>query len=270
MKPGMLSAVLIAVLALAAGPGARAAVTSSASQSLAHRAYTALRNDYRHFYSGDRLLRLGFALGAGAVIANTGADNTMQDWYQKHLRGGSSDDIADVAKQFGEQKYLIPASLLMAGIGELLPPGSATGPIGEWGRRTLRAYAVGYPAMLLLQHGTGGSRPGETNHSSHWRPFQDDNGASGHAFVGAVPFLTLAHMSDSRPLRYLWYGVSALSAWSRINDNAHFPSQALLGWYAAYEATGAVNDSERDNRQLHLSVLPVAPDGAQLVLSKRW
>ncbi len=59
-----------------------------------------------------------------------------------------------------------------------------------------RAYLVGAPAMLLMQNVTGGSRPEEMDHGSKWDPFHDDNGVSGHAFMGAVPFLTLANMYD--------------------------------------------------------------------------
>jgi len=64
---------------------------------------------------------------------------------------------------------------------------------------------------------------------------------SGHAFVGAVPFLTLAKMAENqKPLQVLAYALSVLTAWSRVNDNAHYTSQAILGWYMAYESVDAV------------------------------
>ena len=94
--------------------------------------------------------------------------------------------------------------------------------------------------MLAMQRLSGASRPGETDHGSHWKPFDDDNGVSGHAFVGAVPFLTIARMSKNSIIKYLFYGLSGLTAWSRVNDNKHYVSQAVLGWYMGWEATDAV------------------------------
>ena len=43
--------------------------------------------------------------------------------------------------------------------------------------------------MLLMQRVTGASRAGESDSGSHWRPFHDSNGVSGHAFMGAVLLL---------------------------------------------------------------------------------
>ena len=68
--------------------------------------------------------------------------------------------------------------------------------VGEWGSRSLRTFAVGAPPLYVLQLATGASRPAD-GHGSHWHWFNDNNGVSGHAFIGAVPFLAAAEMVEN-------------------------------------------------------------------------
>ena len=116
---------------------------------------------------------------------------------------------------------------------------------------------MGAPPLLFLQVATGGSRPLEDH--SRWHPFEDDNGVSGHAFVGAVPFLSAAGMTDSRPLKVLWVSASTLCGLSRINDDAHYLSQAAMGWWVAYLACRSVEETELGKGRLQL--LPAVPSG---------
>jgi hypothetical protein len=225
--------------------------------------------DYEHLYlSPERLVQFGVAFGAGAVMANTNMDGSIQDWFQGHVRSDSSDQVSKVAKVFGEGLYVIPVSLVAAVLGDRLSEEGETSLIGTWGQRASRAYLAGGPLLLLSQWATGGSRPNEDD--SHWRPFHDNNGVSGHAFIGAVPFLTAGRMCEDNPLaRYLLYAASALPALSRVNDNAHYSSQAFLGWFIAWEATSAVVQTDRSDR--HVSLAPMITDDAWgLALCIRW
>ena len=126
--------------------------------------------------------------------------------------------------------------------------------VGEWGQRSLRTVLVGAPPMLAMQYIIGASRPGETSASSHWKPFDDNNGVSGHAFIGAVPFISAAKMTDDSLWKAGLYFASALPAISRINDDAHYSSQVILGWWMAYLAANAV-----DGTQLAKKNLTIAP-----------
>jgi hypothetical protein len=260
-------AVLVLVLLVApavARAGDSAGLFSSPSQFLG-----TVEQDYKDLYlSRQRLIQLGVGFGAGAVMANTNIDRSVQDWYQDHIRSDGSDHAAQVAKAFGEGLFVIPVSVGAAILGERLSPGPSTSSVGTWGERASRAYLTGVPLLLVTQWATGGSRPAEDD--SHWRPFQDDNGVSGHAFIGAVPFLTVGRMFEDNPLaRYSLYVVSALPAWSRVNDNAHYASQAFLGWFLAWEATGAIAD--RDSRVRRVSLAPMMiGDGCGLGLCVRW
>ncbi|MGM0384254.1 MAG: phosphatase PAP2 family protein [Thermodesulfobacteriota bacterium] len=225
-----------------------------------------LINDHKSFYSGERLTRIGLGFGLGAILANTTIDNQIQKKYQDDIRSSSTDDFAKSAKLFGEGIYLIPLSLLSASINYF----DNNSPIGDWGAYSARAYLIGAPGMLLMQRVTGGSRPGETNHDSNWRPFDDSNGVSGHAFIGAVPFLTLAKMNrDNTLLRYIAYIASTASAWSRVNDNAHYLSQVGLGWYLAWESVGAVFDVDKQYRKVSIAPL-IGQDSFGIAVNIKW
>ncbi|NOY87387.1 MAG: phosphatase PAP2 family protein [Deltaproteobacteria bacterium] len=228
-----------------------------------------VKQDYQHFYSPEHLTHLGIAFGVGGVMANTDLDENIRERFQKDFRSSGTDDISKNAKLLGEGKYLIPLSLLAAGVGSLYSTNPEASGIGEWGWRSARAYLVGGPALLLMQVVTGGSRPGESHNASHWNPLKDSNGVSGHALIGAIPFLTAGRMSESRFLRYLFFTASTAAGWSRINDDAHFASQALLGWYMGWEAVGAVTESEKAGRDFRISPL-VLNEGYGLRLSWSW
>ncbi len=159
-------------------------------------------------------------------------------------------------KFLGDGYYTIPAFAVAALAEPLidnLPLGSET---AEWGQRSLRTILVGGPPMLGLQLLTGGGRPDETDESSEWQPFRDNNGVSGHSFMGAIPFMSAAKMTDNLWLKGSLYAASTLPAISRINDDAHYFSQTFLGWWLAYLAETAVDHSHDPKGNHHLFVYP--------------
>jgi hypothetical protein len=155
---------------------------------------------------------------------------------------------------------MIPLALATMATGELLPELPATAISGDWGGRTSRAYLTGAPPMLMAQWMTGASRPGESNRGSDWAPFEDTNGVSGHSFIGAVPWITAAQMAESPYLKASLYAGSTLAGWSRINDDAHYSSQVVLGWWMAYLAADAVNNTEVERRSYHCTPV-MLPEG---------
>jgi len=195
--------------------------------------------DYRNFYSGENLGKLAIGLGVAGVLANTSADREIQNWYQESVRNKDTDNFSRVVKTFGEGMITIPLYLGAVLLGELAKDIKLGSMTGEWGERSLRTLLVGAPPMLFLQIALGASRPEEDD--SHWRPFKDNNAVSGHGFMGAVPFIIAAKMTDNPYLRYCLYLVSTLCGLSRINDNAHYFSQAALGWWMAYLAATSVD-----------------------------
>ena len=215
--------------------------------------------DYRNFYAVENLEYLAIGIGIAGVLANTSIDGEVQGWDQGSLRDGDTDNFSRAVKPFGDGEITVPVYLGAAIFGELTKDIEAGSTTGEWGKRSLRTILVGAPPMLLLQRSLGASRPKEDD--SHWRPLNDDNGVSGHSFMGAVPFITAAKMTENPYLKYFFYLGSTLTGWSRINDNSHYFSQAALGWWMAYLAADCGEKGEAEKKKVVITPAPVA-DGA--------
>ncbi len=229
--------------------------------------------DFGSLYAPRPLLRIGGALAVGGLMANTSADEEIQDWYREDVRSESTDDFAEGAVVLGDD-WVVPTFVVLGLVGELAAdgePGTAGSGLSGWVRRTGRAAIVGLPSVYYLQQITGGNRPSD-GVGSGWEPFDGSHGVSGHTFLGALPFLAIARMSESRVVDTLAIVASTLAGWARLNDDQHYLSQVMLGWYVAWEATGAIernHDSalgEGDERAY--TVTPVAlPDGAGLTVT---
>ncbi|HUU27768.1 MAG TPA: phosphatase PAP2 family protein [archaeon] len=207
--------------------------------------------DYKNFYSLDNLAWLGAGLGAAALFSHTHADQGIRDWYQGSLRNCGTDDFSRVVKTFGDRKSAIPVYAGVALLGELAGDNRYLSYTGEWGKRSLRTLLAGGPPVLFLQESLGGNRPEEGD--SHWHFFKNNHAVSGHSFLGAVPFLTAAMMVESPYLKIPLYLASTLTGLSRINDDAHYFSQAFLGWWLAYSAAASV---EKSNVEKKLTLAP--------------
>ena len=218
-----------------------------------------LWTDYDNFYSWVTMRDLLLGIGAGGILANTSLDEGFQDWYQDDVRSSGTDNFAAFSKNFGEGKFVIPAMAGLAVLGAMCDYTPCGNLVEDFGSRSTRAYLVGAPPVLLLQYGLGASRPCSTLHGSKWQPFDATNAVSGHAFVGAVPFISAAKMTENRYLKGGLYLCSTFTAWSRVNDDRHYLSQACLGWWLAYLACRAVDDTEFEDK--HLTLSPIAsPD----------
>jgi len=134
--------------------------------------------------------------------------------------------------------------------------------MGKYGWRASRAYLVGVPPAVFLQWALGSSRPGERWYESSWRPFEDKNAVSGHAFIGAVPFLTAGNMCENPYLAGSFYFMSTLPAWSRINDDSHYLSQSVLGWWIAYMACRSIDQTDDYCESRRLTFAPLCTPGA--------
>lgn len=229
--------------------------------------------DFGSLYAPRPLVRIGGAMAVGALMANTSADEEIQDWYREDVRSESTDDFAESAEVLGDD-WVVPTFVVLGLVGELAAegePGTAGSGLTGWVRRTGRAAIIGLPSVYYLQQITGGNRPSD-GLGSGWEPFDGSHGVSGHTFLGAIPFLAVARMSDSRVVDTLAIAASTLAGWARMNDDQHYLSQVLLGWYVAWEATGAIERTHRralgEGAESAYTVTPVAlPDGAGLTVT---
>jgi len=220
----------------------------------------AIITDHTHFYSVGIGGKVAASLALAALLAHSQMDENFQQWYQRSIRNEQTDAIAKIVKPFGNGRITAPLYLVLTCVGQRGDHYRLTRTIGNWGNQSLRATIIGVPPVLILQRALGASRPDEDN-GSHWHPFRDDNGVSGHSFMGAIPFLTAARMTTNKPLASAFYLCSTLTALSRINDHKHYLSQCILGWGLAFLSTSCV-DPLPDTR---VSVYPeLTPYGANM------
>ena len=243
---------------------------SSKYPKLSHAGHNVLQ-DYKNFYGCENLVCLTAAFGAGALMANTGFDTTMQTAWQTSVTPTGVGTFFSDTKPLGEGKYALPIFGLATATGLLLEGNYAGDIVGEWGSRSLRMFVVGAPPLYILQLATGGSRPLESSAGSKWKSFQDDNGVSGHAFVGAIPFLAAAEMVENPWAKGTLYVCSTFVGFSRMTDNAHYPSQAFLGWYLAWSSAVAVSRTEMHFAGMQVRVVPIPMAGTSgLGIEATW
>ena len=222
-----------------------------------------LFSDSEFFYSRRQMRRLGGALVVAAVLANTSMDENFQNWLQR--QGATQPNAACGLRELGEGNYVIPATLAAYGLARMWQARRpAPNPIAEsvetWSYRTSRSLLVGAPPLLTIQWLTGASRPGESSAGSDWKPFNDNNGASGHTFVGAVPFLVAAKMARRPLVKTAFFAGSGLAAYGRLCDDGHYLSQVLLGWSIAYLAVEATTCTDLEPTKYRL--VPLGLNGA--------
>lgn|GEM_PF-5868349 len=202
----------------------------------------AVVEDHRRFYSCKNLLKLGIGIGAAGTFATSSADEEIQDWFQKSLKNHNTDKISDIVDPLGDYLMTLPVLCAVALMGELTIETKFNTTVGAWAKRSLRAVLVGEPSMYFSQRALGASRPNEGD--SHWHPFEDENGVSGHSFIAAIPFITAAMMVENPYCKSFLYAGSTLTGLARINDNKHYFSHVSLGWWMAYLAARSVQMSE--------------------------
>ena len=245
------------------------------SQSVLPRSSTLLVrlwDDQNNFYSPESVTLLGSGLVVGGLMANTSIDENLHRHFQGSVRGATSDEWFEslhASKELGNGIYTLPVFASAWVAGEVFKENKLVETTGRWGERSIRGFVVGAPPLIVLQQLTGGSRPTETNESSEWHPFRDNNGISGHAFMGSIPFITAAKMTDSRGVKVLFYAGSALTPLSRVNDNAHYPSQVALGWWMAYLAASAVDATDNPNARWRFYPYSTA-DGSGMIAEFRY
>lgn len=227
-------------------------------------------NDHLHFYSLRGLALVGVGVGVAAAMANTPVDEEVNDGYHNYIQSGHTGLSAAVGKtKFMGNGWIVgPVCVSAIALGLTFDEDPAMSIIGDWGQRTARTLLVGAPPVLVLQYATGAGRPGEHPHGSQWRPFDDSNGVSGHAFMGAVPWMVAAKMTDNIYLKAGLYGASLLTGWSRVDHDVHYPSQVVLGWWLAYAAATAIDLTELDRETVSVVPLPL-PDTMGLGLELR-
>jgi hypothetical protein len=230
---------------------------SLAARRRSRRLFRETRPAWRSCYSRRSFLRLGVGVLAAGVLAYSGADEAVENWHAGTVRGRLSNPLAALVKIWGERIWFGVWALLAA-----LDATLRSSPLSRWGRESFEATLVGLPLLWTTQRALGGARPGARPRGPRWRLLADDKSASGHAFMAAVPWLTLAHRLDGMTGRSLARAASLLGGWSRLNDRMHYPSQILLGYLIAWTAVDAAGQARQEREAAAATTRPAsAVDG---------
>lgn len=194
---------------------------------------------WRRNYSRRSFLRLGGGILAAGVLAYSGLDEALESFHTGTVRSSATDRVSHFLKVFGERFWFVNWALVA-----VVDAWLRTNAFSRWGRKNFEAMVVGLPTLWTVQRTLGANRPSSRDGSPRWRPMKADNSASGHTFIAAVPWLTLAARSGRKQVRVpAWVG-SWLTGWSRVNDRKHYISQVILGWIIAWNAVAAVADGD--------------------------
>lgn len=189
----------------------------------------------RQVYSRRTFLRLGATVvGAGALVYS-GADEAVDDWQRDHGTNQATQTVSHQFKQFGEPYW----AFVWIGLA-LIDRFVGRSGVGRFGRQCMQATAFGLPILWSTQRVLGASRPTDEYESPEWAPFRDENAASGHTFLGAVPWIVWLRTSPTPWVKWLAAVLSPATGWSRIHDRKHYLSQVVLGWVIAWQAVDGV------------------------------
>jgi membrane-associated phospholipid phosphatase len=193
-------------------------------------------------YGRRSFLKLGAALVGAGALAYSGADEAIDTWHSSSVRSKATDGLRHLVNPWGERWWFLNW-FLVAGIDAWFRSGA----FSRWGRANFEAMVVGLPTLWTVQRGLGANRPSDPDPNPRWRPLADDNAASGHAFISAIPWLNLARRCGLPAVRWPARLASVLTGWSRINDRKHYTSQVLLGWVIAWNAVEAVREPDAES-----------------------
>ena len=200
------------------------------------RLWRVLWDDFLRFYSRRNLVRLGIGFLVGAILANTPMDQWIEDAYQQNIHSDSkaAAKLQWLTKQLGDRHVALIVPLATMAVGVLAPANPAAAVVGSWGVQFTRTFLVSAPVTYGVSWALGGDRP-KNGGGSQWQPWRKKQyGISGHAMAGAIPFLVMAGMTANPVAQTALYACSGLTAWSRVDNQAHYPSQVLLGWWLAF------------------------------------
>jgi membrane-associated phospholipid phosphatase len=201
------------------------------------------------------LLTVGISVGLYTY------DQEIQDWVQKN-RNHTSNTVMSFAKPFGDGKYIIPSLCIFYFYGHFFEDGEA--------RRTallsLESFVVTGVFTQTIKFSTHRHRPCTDNGYNIWDSpsfFTSHlSFPSGHA-SSAFSIATVIASEYGNPS--LVYGVATLTALSRVNDNAHWPSDVFFGSAIGYFTAKAIVGLHTSKRNGSLTILPIA-DGKYTAL----
>lgn len=211
------------------------------------------------------------AAGAAVLIGGAfAADPSVLDAFERN-RSEFTDRVSAATTWFGGRGSLYISLGLLAG--GLI---ARNDDVRDMGRDAVEASIItGIFTNLIFKPVAGRWRPNESDGETIFEPFSGHNSfTSGHATQAFAVASVVAMRSPGWVIPTIAYGLAAVVACDRINDNVHFASDVIAGALFA-TATGrflvnrhrAESILEPKEPKLSLEVIPIA-DG--VALRARW
>lgn len=185
-------------------------------------------------------------------------DQNIQDWVQKQ-RNSTSDDIARFAKPFGDGRYTLPSLGAFYLYGHFFED--------EKAQRTalmgLESFVFSGIFTQAIKYSGHRHRPSSDDSYSTWDgPGLSSSNLSfpsGHSCAAfSIATVIATEYDDIVFIPPLAYSIAALTAFSRVNDNDHWTSDAFfgsaIGYFMAKAVVGLHSEKEKDR---NLSVYPL-------------
>jgi len=172
-------------------------------------------------------------LKAGAVILISGglylADEELRDLAQSN-RSSLLDGTADVARQFGEISYMLPAAGLTALAGYAFRDPKTV----DTGLLTLKALLIAGATTRSIQLLTQRQRPFNELGHGLWNgsgiKWERDSFPSGHSTVAWTVAPVLAYQYSHKAwVAPVVYSLATLTSLSRVYDDIHWSSDVFAG-----------------------------------------
>lgn len=178
-----------------------------------------------------------FAAGSAAAVALAAANDA--DWSRRIAAsdGPLARDAAKVGKQFGNHLAIAPALLAVDGAARLT--GHAR--LGAATERVAFACASAGLVTTAIKVSAGRFRPHESSDPGRFEPFSGhDSFPSGHTTMAFSLAAALDAETRAPWVPAIVYPAATLTAWSRVRDHVHWPSDvvagAAIGGWVSYRA----------------------------------
>lgn len=162
-------------------------------------------------------------------------DASIRDFIQGDVRGGTSNDAADLVRDFGDTKTLF------MGLGATYVGAELIGDeqLQETALLATESLVLAAALGVGIKWFTQRDRPATGKSPTSWDPFSFDETntsfVSGHAINAfTVASVISSEYGDRYFIGPAAYGIATLTSFSRLNDNRHWASDVFVGAAVGY------------------------------------
>ena len=199
-----------------------------------------------------------FSLIAGITAGLYAGDQEIQDWVQDN-RSNTSDSISSFFEIFGDATYTLPPLAGLYAYGHYYEHEKAR----KVALLSMESYVITCIFTVTLKISAHRHRPSSGDPYNTWDGpglfAQNLSFPSGHSSsVFSIATVIATEYKDNVLVPPVAYGIAALSALSRVHDNAHWASDVFFGstlGYLTAKAVVGLHDSNKNGGRL--SIYPV-------------